>query len=132
MARLVKHPTEDLLPPGRRSPVPIDKDIVPLIKAMWSLGIATEASCQDDDGKVQIVMLVEDVRLFLTVVARNPEKKVARAAARAGLGPDNWDLHLWSNPWDRGKHTEIHLRVAVYFPRDQLAEVTKALATLAK
>ena len=127
-----EHPAVSLVPPGMRKAVPIDKEIAPLIQAMWSLGISTNASCQDHDGMVQIVMSVEDVRLFLTVVARHADKKVARAAARAGLGPEYWDLHLWSQAWERGKHTSIGLATAVYFPREHLAEVTKALATLAK
>jgi hypothetical protein len=124
------HPTIDLLPPGRRSPVPIDMEIAPLIKAMWSLGIATDFSCQDMDGMVQIVMSIEDMRLFLTVVARNAAKSVARNAQGAGLGSDNWHLRLWSHGMGKGKHTVLHFAVGVLFPREQLAEVTKTLATL--
>jgi hypothetical protein len=89
--------------PGRRASVEIDKEIAPLIKATWALGIETFASCQDFQatGDIQVVMSHDDLRLFLTVVARNAERAVAQAAASAGIGP--WRLHVWSAPWERGK-----------------------------
>lgn len=40
------HPTQLLHTPGG-TPVPIDRDLVPLIRRLWERGIRTKASCQD-------------------------------------------------------------------------------------
>jgi hypothetical protein len=129
-----KHPTINMRAPGTLSPVPIDQEIVPLIKAMWALGIETSASCQDfeDSGAVQLVLpTCTDLHLFLTLVARNASKQVARGAARAGLPPAGWPLHVWSAGWERGKFTSVELCAAIHFPRHQLEEVTRVLVRLA-
>lgn len=127
------HPAVDMIPPGQRKAVPIDREIAPLIGTVWALGIETHACCQDfqDSGSVQIAMpSCADAHLFLTVVARHAGKDVARHAARIGWRSD-WELGVWSVGWERGKFTRLTLYAAVYFPRDHLAEVVRALAVLA-
>lgn len=43
-----RHPTVDVYYPFWRLNIQVDKEIVPLLGAIWKLGIPTENSCQDD------------------------------------------------------------------------------------
>ncbi|MFI0354232.1 hypothetical protein [Actinomadura sp. 9N407] len=138
------HPYETLtLPDGGQAD--IDLDMVPLVRALWTLGLRTAGCCQDLGesviaerrpeetgrrrhadyllGRAWLKMPSPDAMSMLSLLAERPH-----FAERFGrwTHPDAWDNYVYLLPGENG--TQLSPWAQIHFPKPQLAEVIEALA----
>jgi len=122
--------------------IQIDRDIAPLIREIWDMGISTVNSCQDNRGYVWVMFSTPiDASIFLDAVithgdvdlrhlASNPLPLTPRDAAKQcpsdGARSDSWLISVY--PWGsiQGR-SGMRMFVNVWFPRSHLAAVIDAV-----
>jgi hypothetical protein len=134
-----KHPFEWVTDPNIGERVRIDREIVPLIKAIWKLGLCTLNSCQNnfDYVWVQFVNSIH-TETFLRTILRNGDPALAyRAKNLYSLSPEDrrrlkTQYHAWPDSWPIVAGTQdldddVWVTVAIRFPREHLERVMTAL-----
>ncbi len=143
------HETTRLTPPGASNPADIDNGMVPLIQRLWAMGLTTMACCQDNGEAVEaerghtpgkeptgrhgfieyhrgwawLKMPVHDTLTLLSALSEH-ETFASRTKIRWQRG--SWRIHI------PVIHDTTEFRAApyaqIYFPKDQIPELTDALA----
>jgi hypothetical protein len=141
------HPVQRLTVPGGAE-ADIDTEMVPLVRALWALGLATTASCQDfgegtagqrstsqrtsryggdtfiayHTGWAWLKMPLPDAQRLATALLRTEFRD--RVTER--WEPGSWRMHV---PVIFDENTGIGLAdtVQIHFPREQTASLTAAL-----
>jgi hypothetical protein len=120
------------------APVEIDVEIVPLIRAIWTLGFDTELSCQDHDGYVWVELPGKHAQRLLNVIAGEDGElraNILRLVPVEVEDPDDFYAYLDAHGWELrtlaihepGSEPDVWLSVGVRFPRAQLPAVVAAL-----
>ncbi|MFD0684336.1 hypothetical protein [Actinomadura fibrosa] len=135
------HPAARLaLPEGGFADV--DLKMVPLVQALWAMGLRTAGCCQDLGessaftgneagrerfgqyyrGQAWLKMPVEDTRIMLARLAEHPR---FRERFNRWTRPDAWENYVYLLAGD----TDVQLSAwaQIHFPNDQLDEVTAIL-----
>jgi hypothetical protein len=143
------HPSSALIPPHHDEPVLIDNAMVELVRAIWARGWQTAACCQDTGEGVEgeraavrstaeptgnagfieyyrgwawLKMPRTDALAFLGELAEDDR---LRDLVKTRWGKGSWRIHspvVWS---DSG--FVVSPFVQIYFPKQQINDVTKAL-----
>ncbi|SRR6266567_307667 len=142
------HPSTRLIPPNSNEAVEIDNDMQALVRALWAAGWQTTACCQDAGEAVHaerahgergeptgqqgfigyhrgwawLKMPTADT-LGLLAELNHHEDFSARVKVRWQRG--SWRMHIPVVHQD-GRFTAAPY-VQIYFPKDQIAELTAAL-----
>lgn len=147
------HPTKPLTDPGGE-PVDIDVEMVPLVRALWSLGLRTSSCCQDfgegTEGQRNIKpdaastyggdAFIEYYRgyawlkmpvLDATRLANGLLETPFRNRIILRWSPGSWRMHV---PLIYGDDQEIitDSTAQIHFPRHQIAQLTGTLGSLAE
>jgi hypothetical protein len=130
------HPFEVLDHDGER--VEVDAEIVPLVELIWSHGLDTVLSCQDQDGGVWVELPGRDAQRLLRLVAAQDEELRANILGLVPIEvePDDVDAYKRDHCWDYRtlavfEDGELWLSIGLRFPRAQLPAVVAALAAVA-
>jgi hypothetical protein len=138
------HPALRLELPGGGEAV-IDTDMVPLIRALWALGLQTTGCCQDLGesvathpnwaegielnrhatywmGQAWLKMPLNDALTFLDKV--NADEGF-HERLRRWRHPDSWETYAYLLPGDGG--ARLSTWAQIHFPKQQLAAVVTAL-----
>jgi hypothetical protein len=144
------HPYERLLAPSGQQ-ADIDAEMAPLVRALWFKGLMTEASCQDlgeataglrdleehtpryggngfiafHQGYAWLKMPRAHGQKFLNALVGTAFHD--RAVTRWQTG--SWRLHV-PVVYDEGHGFGLARAMQIYFPREQLDELTTVLAEL--
>jgi hypothetical protein len=130
------HPTERLSTATGES-VPVDVELVPVIKALWALDLRTLMCCQDVGAAMAgggmrplperwhaflsayawLKMPVDAAQALLARLSRTPEFE-SRLEAKA---PGGWQSQVWLGPTGPADYANI------YFPCEQIPDLTTAL-----
>jgi hypothetical protein len=145
------HESTRLTPPHTNEPIEIDNDMVPLVRALWARGWRTLACCQDDGEAVDaeraqgrrneptghrgfieyhkgwawLKIPVADTLSMLTELSEHetfgPRVKIRwqRGSWRTHIPVIYQDGHLGPAPYAQ-----------IYFPKEQIAELTAAMTAL--
>ena len=109
---MFKHLKTMVRHPQYSEPVAVDKDIAPLIRALWQIGINTDESCQNvGPGSVWILFSTgQDALKFLSAVATIRDMEEPDAANRLYFrmlnGEGGWKYDVV--PWDLNLVFESH------------------------
>ena len=144
------HPSTRLTPPRAEQAVDIDNHMVPLIRALWAKGWQTMACCQDDGEAVDAERARAQHRevtghqgfieyykgwAWLKMPTADTLSLLAELCDHETFGP------RVKIPWQRGSwrmHVPVICQedqftpapyVQIYFPKEQIAELTRALTT---
>lgn len=142
------HPSERLALPGGGG-ADIDVEMVPLMRALWRLGLGTRGCCQDfgesilgnghqsttsdDDrrrhaaffaGQAWLKMPVDDAVALLDIVAGHDQ---FAERVRRWTHPEAWMSVIYVFPTDAGG-VEPAKAVQLHFPREQIPDLTAALS----
>jgi hypothetical protein len=145
------HEFTRLTPPQSNEPVEIDNDMVPLVETLWARGWQTMACCQDNGEAVEaertqgqrneptghqgfieyhkgwawLKMPVADTLSLLTELSEH-ETFGARVKVRWQRG--SWRMHIPVIYQDG--HLGPASYVQIYFPKEQIADLTAAITVL--
>lgn len=142
------HETVRLTPPGAHDPVPVDTDMAPLIQQIWARGLKTMACCQDDGEAVDaervngqrskptgqrgfidyykgwawLKMPVQDT---FSLLSKLSEHEIFGPRIKIRWQRGSWRMHIpviyQAETFSPAAYAQI------YFPKDQIAELTAAL-----
>ncbi|MCW2889709.1 MAG: hypothetical protein QOE54_1267 [Streptosporangiaceae bacterium] len=136
------HPAEELVTPGG-VPVPIDVELVPVIRALWALDLRTLMCCQDIGEAMAsggIRAMAEPGRwsaflsrhAWLKMPVDAGQALLARLDGTAEFSPrlspkvaGGWHSAVWLSPAGLAGHANI------YFPRAQVPELAATLTAMA-
>ncbi|MGI8334036.1 hypothetical protein ACRYCC_29135 [Actinomadura scrupuli] len=135
------HPAEELAAPEGET-VPVDVELVPVIRALWALDLRTLMCCQDIGeamagggirsmaeparwsaflaGHAWLKMPVDAGQALLARLDGTPEFSARLSAKVAG----GWYSAVWLSPAGLAGHANL------YFPRAQIPELAATLATM--
>ncbi len=141
------HPTQHLVTPGGVE-VDIDVEMVPLVQALWELGLTTKGGCQDfgdsilnnghrstspDDarqrfadfysGQAWLKIPADDAKRLISVLGSHPR---FGPRMRSWTHPEAWMNILYLFPGDNGG-ADLANAAQLHFPRDQVPELAEAL-----
>ncbi|GAA4908279.1 hypothetical protein [Streptomonospora salina] len=142
------HPVERLvLPDGGEAD--IDAELVPLMRALWSLGLSTLGCCQDHGeaigdnghrsptsaqdrqrhadfyrGYVWLKMPNDDAKALVAILGEHP---AFAHRVRRWTHPEAWMNIVYMFPEDEGGGAELADAAQLHFPRSQLSELVGVL-----
>jgi hypothetical protein len=144
------HPCDRLTTPAG-DVVDIDREIAPLVSALWKLGLTTLATCQDfGDGTAGLRELEQRPPRYggdafiaywrgyaWLKMPTNDATILLNALLNTALGdhvrnrwqPESWRLHV-PLIYEAGYGIDLAAATQIHFPRSQIAELTDVLADL--
>jgi hypothetical protein len=121
--------------------IEVDLEIVPLIRRLWTMGLETENSCQDNFGYVWVEFASASfAETFLTAIAKNGDAELRYIAKNAcALDPNDRErlttqYRTWEDSWLIHAVTwgdddsEVSISISIRFPREHLSRVMAALS----
>lgn len=145
------HKFTALTPPQSNEPVEIDNDMVPLVRSLWARGWQTLACCQDNGEAVDaeraqgqrneptghrgfieyhkgLAWLKMPVPDALSLLAELSEHETFGPRVKIRWQRESWRMHI-PVIYQEG-HLGPAWYVQIYFPKEQIAELTSAIAAL--
>ncbi len=149
MHKFQLHPATRLVPPGAIEAVQIDNEMLPLIQSLWARGRHTMACCQNEGEAVEAERtqgdhgeptghrgFIEYHRgwAWLKMPATDTLAMLAELRDHASFGPrvqvrwqrGSWRMHI--PVIDQDGRLAPAPCVQIYFPMDQITELTEAIA----
>jgi hypothetical protein len=145
------HPSTRIVPPHSQQSVEIDSDMVVLVQALWTKGLQTTACCQDAGEATEAERahgepaeptghqgFIEYHRGWswlkmprtdaLTLLAELSDHAKFGARVKVRWQRGSWRMHIPVVHQDGGFADSPY--VQIYFPKDQIADLTSALTAV--
>lgn len=132
----MNHPTDVLEHPSGRG-VRVDKELAPLIKLLWELGVPTMECCQhcetvqhSDKEQLRIARIsfydIEYATEFITLLCLTDyiDELMCLSDERSKSG---FRIYVWYQPIDRDEPPFIAPSFVIELPTDEIASITKSI-----